>query len=272
MRGNIKRLVITLPPRYLKSICASVAFPAWVLGHDPSKRVICASYSENLASKHSLDCRSVMEASWYRRVFLQTRLSPRKNAELNFETTAYGYRYATSVGGTLTGRGGNIIIVDDPLKPEDAMSESKRSDVNDWFYSTLYSRLDSKADDVIILIMQRLHVDDLVGHVLQKESWVQLNLPVIAEVAQDIVIGQDRTHTRQVGDLLHSARESSAVLDQLRSALGSFNFSAQYQQCPVPPEGALIKWDWFVTYPTCAGGRRPYRAELGYRLEGRGTK
>jgi hypothetical protein len=114
--GGIKRLVITLPPRYRKSICASVAFPAWVLG--PAKRVICASYSENLASKHSLDCRSVMEASWYRRVFPYTRLGSRKNAELNFETTSYGYRYATSVGGTLTGRGRNIIIVDDPLNPK----------------------------------------------------------------------------------------------------------------------------------------------------------
>src|SRR3984893_11175384 len=194
--GTIKRLLITLPPRYLKSICASVAFPAWVLGHDPARRIICASYSENLASKHSADCRSVIEASWYRRVFPHTRLGSRKNAELNFETTAYGYRYATSVGRTLTGRGGNIIIVDDPRKPEDAMSESKRSAVNDWFYSTLYSRLDSKRDDVIIVIMQRLHVEDLAGYVLQKEPWVQLNLPAIAEAEQDITVGENRIYRR----------------------------------------------------------------------------
>src|SRR5713226_5207167 len=246
--GGIKRLMITLPPRYLKSICASVAFPAWVLGHHPAKRVICASYSENLASKHSLDCRSVMEASWYRRVFPHTRLGSRKNAELNFETTSYGYRYATSVGGTLTGRGGNIIIVDDPLKPEDAMSESKRSAVNDWFYSTLYSRLDSKRDDAIILIMQRLHVEDLAGYVLQKEPWVQLNLPAIAEAEQDITVGQNRIYRRQVGDILHPARESAVLLEQFKSAMGNFNFSAQYQQCPVPPNGAMIKWEWFRTY------------------------
>jgi hypothetical protein len=208
--------MINLPPRYLKSICASVAFPAWVLGHDPSKRIICASYSENLASKHSLDCRSVIESSWYRQAFVQTRLSSRKKTALNFETTAYGFRYATSVGGTLTGRGGNIIIVDDPLKPEEAMSECRRSDVNDWFYSTLYSRLNSKRDDVIILILQRLHVEDLAGYVLQKRPWVQLNLPAIAEVDQDIRIGVNRTSSAGRGFAPSGARTA----DRTRSTQG----------------------------------------------------
>ena len=115
--GKIKRLLITLPPRHLKSICASVAFPAWVLGHDPSKRIICASYSADLASKHAHDCRIVMEANWYQRIFPYTRIS-KKNAEMDFRTTRHGYRYSTSIGGTLTGRGGNILIIDDPLKSE----------------------------------------------------------------------------------------------------------------------------------------------------------
>src|SRR5260370_25235023 len=105
--GAIKRLVITLPPRYGKSICASVAFPAWVLGLDPSKRIICASYSENLAGKHAGDCRTVMESDWYRSPFPGTRIVRDKNAELNYVTTRQGFRYSTSVGGTLTGRGGN---------------------------------------------------------------------------------------------------------------------------------------------------------------------
>ncbi len=116
--GAIKRLVITLPPRYGKSICASVAFPAWVLGRDPSKRIICASYSENLASKHAGDCRTVMDSDWYRSAFPGTRIRREKNAELNYVTTRQGGRYSTSVGGTLTGRGGNLIIVDDPINPE----------------------------------------------------------------------------------------------------------------------------------------------------------
>ena len=103
LTGGITRLAITLPPRSLKSICASVAFPAWALGHDPTKRIICASYSENLAVKHALDCRAVMEAGWYRRIFPNTRLSREKNTELNFLTSRQGYRYSTSVGGTLNG-------------------------------------------------------------------------------------------------------------------------------------------------------------------------
>ena len=177
-----------------------------------------------------------------RRTFPWTRLSPKKNTELNFETTCHGFRYATSVGGTLTGRGGNIIIIDDPIKPEDAMSEAKRSAVNEWFHRTLYSRLDSKRDDVIILIMQRLHVEDLAGYVLLKEPWVHLNLPAMAEVEQQIPIGRDEFYRRRVGELLHEARESRQELNQLKLALGSFNFSAQYQQCPVPPEGEIIKW------------------------------
>lgn len=243
--GAIKRLVITLPPRYGKSICASVAFPAWVLGRDPSKRIICASYSENLASKHAGDCRTVMESDWYRSAFPGTRIRREKNAELNYVTTRQGYRYSTSVGGTLTGRGGNLIIVDDPINSEGAMSEAKRSAANNWFDSTLYSRLDSKRDDVIILIMPRLHVEDLAGYVMPREHWTHLNLPAIADCEQLIPIGDDEFHQRQVGDLLHEEREPRDVLEKLKSTLGSFNFSAQNQQCPVPPEREIIKWSWF---------------------------
>jgi predicted phage terminase large subunit-like protein len=243
--GAIKRLVITLPPRYGKSICASVAFPAWVLGRDPSNKIICASYSENLASKHAGDCRTVMESDWYRSAFPSTRISRDKNMELNYVTTRKGFRYSTSVGGTLTGRGGNLIIVDDPINPEGAMSEVKRSAANNWFDNTLYSRMDSQRNDVIILVMQRLHVEDLAGHVVLHEHWTHLDLPAIAESEQRIQIGNGQFHERQVGDLLHEERDPRDVLEKLKRTLGSFNFSAQYQQCPVPPEGDILKWSWF---------------------------
>jgi predicted phage terminase large subunit-like protein len=258
--GGITRLIITVPPRYLKSICGSVAFPAWVLGQQPSRRIICASYSESLARKHSRDCRTVMQETWYRRIFPGTRLNPRKNTEPEFETTALGSRYATSVGGTLTGRGGDIIVIDDPLKPDEAMSKSGRSTVNEWFDSTLYSRLDDKRNGVIIVIMQRLHLEDLVGHVLQKEGpWVHLNLPVVGDVDQDVDIGPGKVHRRRAGELLHPARESDAVLTDIKSNLGSFKYSAQYQQCPVPAEGEIIKSSWFRSYqqtPTQEPGDR----------------
>jgi predicted phage terminase large subunit-like protein len=246
--GNIKRLLITIPPRSLKSISASVAYPAWVLGREPATRIVCASYSENLASKHAQDCRAVMESDWFKRVFPYTRISPAKNTELNYVTTRQGFRYSTSVGGTLTGRGGNILIIDDPLKPEDALSDSKRSAVNEWFDRTLYSRLDDKCQGVIIVVMQRLHLEDLAGHITAQEDWVHLNLPAIAECNEQIAIGPNQTHYRRAGELLHPEREPIEVLERAKPVLGSFNFSAQYQQRPLPLEGEIVHWDWFETY------------------------
>ncbi len=250
LTGNIKRLIITLPPRHLKSICASVAFPAWALGHDPSLRIIAASYSTELARRHALDCRSVMEAGWYRSIFSRTRIHPDKNTELEFMTTTRGFRLTTSVGGTLTGRGGNLIIIDDPMKPSEAMSDVKREAVQHWFDGTLYSRLDDKSEDVIVLIMQRLHVDDLVGHVLEQEPWTHINIPAVAEAPQRFQIGLDRFVERRPGDLLHPEREPRATLDHIKATLGTYNFSAQYQQEPVPAGGTMIKSHWFRTYDT----------------------
>lgn len=249
LNGNIKRLIITVPPRNLKSICASVAFPAWVLGHDPTRRIICASYANELTAKHARDCRMVMGSDWYRAAFPRTRLNPKKSAELEFETTQKGYRYGTSLGGALTGRGGNFVIIDDPIKPADAMSDVKRQAVKDWFDGTLYSRLDSKKDDVIIIVMQRVHVDDLVGHVLEKDGdWHHLDLPAIAVAEERIPIGPDQFQERCIGDILHPEREPQEILDEIKAEMGIMAFNAQYQQQPVPIEGNLIKWEWFKFY------------------------
>lgn len=249
LRRENNRLIITLPPRNLKSICASVAYPAFSLGRDPSMRIVCASYSQELTTKHSRDNRAIMEQGWYRTLFPGTRINPRKNTETEFETTKRGYRFGTSVGGTLTGRGGSTIIIDDPMKPGEAMSATKRAAVAEWYDLTLSSRLDDKRKDAIVIIMQRLHVDDLVGHLLAKgNEWTHLNLPAIAEVPQRIQIGPNRFYERPIGELLHPAREPQSVLDELKVSMGSQAFSAQYQQAPVPPGGALVKADWFRTY------------------------
>lgn len=256
-RREIRRLIITLPPRNLKSICASVAFPAFALGHDPSLRIVCASYSQELAAKHARDFRTVLESPWYQQLFPGTEIDQRKNTEGEIQTTAQGYRLSTSVGGTLTGRGGNLILIDDPMKPAERMSEVKRAAVAEWYDSTLTSRLDCKTEDAIVLIMQRLHVDDLVGHLLEKdEPWVHLNLPAIAEDDEKIPLGNGRLHRRKVGALLHPDREPREVLEELKAAMGSQAFSAQYQQAPIPAGGALIKGAWFRTY-----GHPPDRVE-----------
>jgi hypothetical protein len=152
MDGKTKRLIVTVPPRHLKSVIFSVALPAFLLGCDPTKRIICVSYSNELAIKHAIDFRAVVNSPWYRRAFPKTRISREKDTQHETMTTARGYRYATSVSGTLTGRGANIIILDDPQKPDEAQSEAQRKTVGEWYDTTLLSRLDSKSEGAIVLV------------------------------------------------------------------------------------------------------------------------
>jgi predicted phage terminase large subunit-like protein len=248
--GKIRRLIISMPPRYLKSHLASVAFPAWCLGRNPGVQILCVSYAQELADKLSRDCRRVVTSDWYKWIF-PTRLSPRHQAVPEFETTAQGCRIATSVGGVLTGRGADIIIIDDPLKPEEALSEAHRQGANEWFDHTLYSRLNDKQQGAIVLIMHRLHEDDLVGHVLGQEDWEVVCLPAIAEEDETIVVDSRlgrRWFQRRRGEALHPERESVAMLEQIRRTIGEYNFAGQYQQMPSPLGGGLVKAAWFRHY------------------------
>ncbi len=259
-RGEIRRLAICMPPRYLKSHCVSVAFAAWLLGHEPSARLICASYAQDLASKHALECKTLMSSPIYKRLF-RTRLSSDKQAVDDFLTTSKGSRMATSVGGVLTGRGADFIIIDDPLKPQDALSETERTKVNRWYDNTLLSRLDNKASGCIIIVMQRLHQDDLIGHVLEQEDWKVLSLPAIAEQDEELVIDTplgNYPYRRPAGQALHPERESLADLDKMRQTMGTYDFEAQYQQNPSPQGGSLLKKSWLRYY---VPGELPARFE-----------
>jgi predicted phage terminase large subunit-like protein len=238
--GEVKRLVITMPPRNLKSIVASVALPAWYLGHNPSERVVCVSYSDALAKTHANDFRRVVTDPIYQAVFPKMVLARETDSEIH--TTLRGRRYATSIGGTLTGRGGNLFIIDDPLKPGDADSEATRQRVIEWYRSTLVTRPDDKLAARIVLVMQRIHVDDLVGYVLESDaSFEILNLPAVAQSTTTYDLGGGRTHVREKGDLLHPAHEPAEVLLELKKNMGSMAFSAQYQQAPEPAGGKIIK-------------------------------
>jgi predicted phage terminase large subunit-like protein len=248
--GTTRRLIINLPPRNLKSICASVAFPAWLLGHDPSANLICASYGQELATKHAMDTRQIMTSAWYQSAF-PTQLSASRSAVADFMTTRGGGRMATSVGGVLTGRGADVIIIDDPTKPDEAMSEAQRRHANDWFDHTLYSRLNDKTTGAIIIVMQRLHLDDLVGHVLEQEDWEILSLPAVAfqsEVITYRALGQTMEKVRLEGDILDPVREPPAVLEAIRSQLGEYHYAAQYLQQPVPLGGGFVKLLWLQRY------------------------
>ncbi|MGM0743417.1 MAG: phage terminase large subunit, partial [Pseudomonadota bacterium] len=249
-RDEITRLIITMPPRSLKSISASVAFPAWLLGRNPKKSILAVSYSESLAEKFAVDCQKVMQSAWYQSCFPGTRISRGRSARNDYETSLGGGRYSTSISGSLTGRGGDIIVIDDPHKPEDAASDVKRRSVIDWYRSTLLSRLNDPKTDPIILIQQRVHEEDLAGFLLEQGGWAHLDLQAVADEQTVIEIGKGRKMIREEGDTLHPDRMPKDLLNQRRVELGSYVFAAQFQQRPAPLGGGMVRWEWFPLYDT----------------------
>ncbi|WP_170971265.1 phage terminase large subunit [Mesorhizobium sp. GR13] len=246
---TIRRLIIAMPPRSGKSIAASVALPAFVHGHDPRRRIVCASYSQELATKFQNDYRRVLTSDWYRHLFPATRISSRKDTEAHIELNEGGSRTATSVGGTLTGLGADLIIIDDPLKAADAASEPARQKVNQWYGSTLLSRLNDKNSGAIVIASQRLHVGDLVGHVRAAGvHWETLTLQAIATRDQTILVGDNLRYIHRKGELLHPAREPQSILDNLLRELGELKFGAQYLQEPVAPGGNMFRHEWLRRY------------------------
>jgi len=246
-RGEITRLIINMPPRSLKSVCVSVAWPAWLLGHDPRVRIIAASYAASLSVKHSIDCRTIITAPWYQKLFPNTVLSRDQNEKHKFMTTQRGFRFATSVGGSTTGEGGNFLIIDDPISPMQAMNANWRNHANQWFDHTFASRLDNKQTGAIVLVMQRLHQHDLTGHLLAKGGWRHLCLPAVAKKSETYDFYGVQKY-RETGELLHPDRENMVLIERAKIELGSNVFAAQYQQQPLPEEGGMVRPWWFGRY------------------------
>jgi predicted phage terminase large subunit-like protein len=249
-RGTCKRLIINIPPRHLKSHTTSIAFPAWLLGHQPAKKIICVSYARDLAETLARDSRNLMTSPFYEALF-DTRISGERDAVSEFETNEGGYRLSTSIGGVLTGRGADIIIIDDPLKADDALSETRRRSVNDWYDNTLRSRLNNQQTGAIIIVMQRLHSDDLVAHVQEPGAWEVLSFPAAAEKDESYTFqtpfGRRRAN-RRIGEILQPSLLTPATLDSQRRGMTDYNFSAQYQQNPQPFSGFIVKREWLKFY------------------------
>jgi predicted phage terminase large subunit-like protein len=251
--GRQRRLAVAMPPRSLKSLLISVAFVAWLLGHDPSLKIICASYGQELADQLASDCRRVMQSGWYQRMFPGTRLAPKRQSLGNFETTAGGGRFSTSVGGVITGFGADFIIVDDPSKPSESLSDTERATINDWIQHTLFTRLNDKRNGRILIVMQRLHEDDVIGNVVEKTGG-DFRLLSFSAIAQTDEVHTYRTPfgmnrvVRREGEALHPAREPLEVLEEQKRLLGARFFAAQYLQAPVPLEGGLVKRAWLRSY------------------------
>ena len=249
-RGETTRLIVNVPPRSLKSVTAN-AFVAFLLGHDPSAKIVCVSYGQDLANAHALDCHRIITSAFYKDLFPHTRLSPHRQSVHEFMTTQQGYRLSGSVGGALTGRGADYLVVDDPLKADEALSDTRRRTANNWF-DNFYTRLNDKKTGRIIILMQRLHEDDLVGHVLGLgEPWTVIRFPAIAEQNETHVIQTlygTKRFQRRIGEALHPEREPLVVLNRIRETVGGYNFAAQYQQEPAPLGGGMVNLAWFKTY------------------------
>ncbi|MDH5528420.1 MAG: phage terminase large subunit [Paracoccaceae bacterium] len=248
--GENLRLMLNLPPRGLKSIITSVAWPAFVLGHYPATQIFVVSHNLDLATNLSNKFRKVVEADWYKDAFSTMSGKPLKDNERIFVTQSGGFREAISVHGAVIGKGADIIIMDDLLDASELATQTGCEKVNNWIDTSLSTRLNHPVESKMVLLMQRLSVFDPSAHLASQEPWHQLALPAIAE--EDIVVrlNANKTYHYAKGELLDAVRLPQAVLDIQRSKLGEANFLAQYQQRPVPDGGGEIDIGLFKRYQT----------------------
>lgn len=247
-KGERTRQIITVPPRHLKSVTAAVALPAFLLGRDPSIKIIVASYGSDLAARHARDFRLVTGSPAYRKLFPRYGVNPMRDTALEVETSLRGSYKAVSTGGAVTGFGADVIIIDDLMKAGDARSDIHRERARAYYDETLYSRLNDKRRGAVVAIQQRLHEDDFVAHLLGKGDFHHLDLPAIAEESQRLPSYFGGWFTREPGDILAPALESRETLEIMRREMGPAAFSAQYQQNPTPRGGNRIRWEWFGSY------------------------
>ncbi len=246
---KIKRLIINIPPRSLKSVIVSAAFPAWVLGKSPEKRIIVASYGQSIGIRHSNDCRKIMRSNWYQDIFQESIIIKGENEKHKFTTSENGYRFTTSINGTLTGEGGDILILDDPCNPVKINSKKYRNSIVDWYQSVFSSRLNNKKEGAIIIVMQRLHTEDLSGFLLENfpEDWYHLKIETINEENKLFYNNKVVKFTKK-NQLSFSKQDTIESILKLKKNLGERNFLAQYQQNPKQGESKLIKESWIQYY------------------------
>lgn len=246
-RGELPKLIINLPFRSLKSFLVSVAFPAWVLGKDPTQKFIVATYGSDLAKDLSQKCRDIVKSDWYQYVFPKTRVNPNQDEKMDWHTTQHGYYYATGMSGTVTGKGATYLLLDDALKPDEAYSETIRASTIKLIRNTLFSRFNDPRNGKFIMIQQRLHEGDPTGELLKDGGYHLLKLPGEAKTDHSITLG-DQVWTMKPGDLLFPERLTRVVLDRFRLDMTELNYQAQIMQEPIPIGGGEFKHEWYQFY------------------------
>ena len=255
VEGKIRRLIINIPPRHMKSISVAVALPAWTWTIQPEKRFLFASYASSLSIRDSVKCRRLIESPWYKDHFGgMFSLTGDQNQKQRFENDKTGQRIATSVDGALTGEGGDIIVIDDPHNVREAESSTVRQGVLDWWDQAMQTRLNDPKTGSFIIIMQRVHEKDLTGHILANElgqDWDHLCLPARYEIGHPTLphssLGFTDPRTKE-GELLWPARIDEVTLSQLERSLGTYASAGQLQQRPMPKGGGILKAEWWVPW------------------------
>ena len=250
-RGEIRRLIINIAPRSTKSLLATVSFPDWVWTKRPSDRFIFGSYAETLATKHSLLRRNLIESPWYQRGWSSKfSLLGDLNKKTEFANDKTGQMKAVGIKGSITGEGGDYIIIDDPHNPKGAESDADREATLLNFDLAWSNRLNNKKTGRIILIMQRLHDQDLTGHLIAKNlGYEVVKIPTVCEEKTTIIFPLSKHEiVREKDSLLHPERDGPEEIEQARKDLGSYGFSGQHQQEPAPKTGEIIKLHWLKFY------------------------
>lgn len=234
-------LILEIAPRHGKSQLASINFPAWFVGKNPDKHIITASYSQDLSVDFGAKARNIVKSPEHQAIFPQTELSSDTQAKDRWMTSRGGSYTSVGVGGTLTGRGGHVLLIDDPHKDRaEADSLHMRNKIWEWFRSTAYSRLEPRG--VVIIIMQRWHKDDLVGRVMAEFSGRddidirRIKFPALAIEDEE---------NRRIGEALWPDRYNVAALERIRDVQGLVNFSSQYQQEPIMQENQTFRQEYF---------------------------
>lgn len=258
-RGEIQRLIINLPPRTLKSFLVARAFPAWVLGKNPTEKFIVSSYGYEVVEQNAIACRRIMKSEWYQELFPNTKIIADLDRNTHFETTKAGQYYAASAMSPVTGLGCSYLVVDDPIKPMEAASETIRRSTNENMRTTFFSRFNDQNTGRFIMVMQRLHEDDTTGNLLRDGGYTQVKLPAEAKQPVEITLG-DKTWKMEEGELLFPARLGRDILDNLRRDMSEHHYVGQYLQEPVPLGGGEFKEAWLQWYN--AGAIKPKEMNL----------
>lgn len=251
--GQIKRLLVNMPPRMLKSMIITIDYPTWVWIKNPHLKFVGISYADSLSKEHNIKKRDLIKSHWYQQNWGDiVQLKDDVNTQKLFENTKTGTMFSTSIGGTITGKGGNRFLFDDPHNPRQAESDVERQNAVDFFRGTLQTRLNNPKEDAVIVVMQRLHEQDTSGFILGNDlGYEHLCLPMEFEEKTMIWLPVSKKNIElEKGTLLQSKRYDTKAIDSLKKSMGSYSYSGQYQQDPTPKGGGMFKkWWWRYWQP-----------------------